>query len=518
MPIDSFDLTGSSSGRALAQSAQRLSTVRIVDLLPEQKRREALRLKACGVSLSTVNQLLDLETLGLLHSLAGEANVERARDAMFSGKKINATEDRAVLHMALRANRDDAFQVDGEDVLPDVLATRRAFLSFAEEVRGGDRIDHVINIGIGGSDLGPMMLHEALAPHRLASGERGPSVDFVSNVDPFHLAQALDGKDPARTLVIVVSKTFTTRETLANASAAKQWLIASLGAEALSGHLAAVSSNVDAAMEFGVAHNRIFGFADWVGGRFSVWGPVGLSVAIGSGAAAFEEVLAGAREMDQHFQAAPLHENLPIQLALVGVWNSTFLKRSTRAVLPYAQALYRLPAYLQQVEMESNGKSTGRDGLPLPHLTSPIVWGEPGTNGQHAFHQLLHQGSSIHPADFIAVAQPMAPVESDDSRHGLLLANALAQSDSLMRGKSSIEEPHRHFPGNRPSSFILVDSLSPRCIGSFLSLFEHKIFVEGVLWNTGSFDQWGVELGKVAADKIVLDMSVNGHSVEAYVP
>ena len=518
MPIQPFDLTGSSAGRALGKAAQRLAAARIADLHDEPGRLDALRLKACGISVSTANQSLDLDAFKRLQSLADEAGIERARAAQFSGEKINATEGRAVLHMALRASKGDRFQVDGSDVMPDVLATRRAFLGFAESVRTEGQFDHVVNIGIGGSDLGPLMLHEALAPHRLASNKSAPSISFVSNVDPFHLAQALHGKDPARTLFVVVSKTFTTQETMANAQAAKQWIVDALGLEAVSRHFSAVSSNVEAAVAFGVPPERIFGFADWVGGRFSVWGPVGLSVALGSGAAAFEELLAGARAMDQHFQKTALSENLPVQLALVGVWNASFLNHPTRAVLPYAQALHRLPAYLQQAEMESNGKSVGRDGSALSHHTSPVVWGEPGTNGQHAFHQLLHQGTAIHPADFVAVASPMAETQINDSRHQFLVANAIAQADSLMRGRPAAEDPHRQFPGNRPSTFILLEDLSPSSIGALVALFEHKIFVEGVLWNTHSFDQWGVELGKVAAGQVFHEMSTSGLPVDRYVP
>lgn len=513
--VDALSITG------LKEHAKRVKGIGLQALqsLEGRTKRWVLQPTGSGWRFDFTKQCVDEEAWQGLERLAHLADWKGARDLQFSGAPINRTEGRAVLHMALRANEGDTFQVDGADVMGEVLATRKAFLGFAERVRRGEysaadgnAFTHVINIGIGGSDLGPVMVHEALAPLRQREG--APlDVRFVSNVDPFHLDLALQGIEPNRTLVVIVSKTFTTQETMANAHRALEWLKSSLGDKA-SLHLAAVSSNVEGAGEMGIPADRVFGFGNWVGGRFSLWGPVGLAIALGSGAAAFESLLAGARRMDLHFQEAEANENVPLHLALLEVWNVNLLGSNSRGVLPYAQALHRLPAYLQQAEMESNGKSVGRDSLPISWQTHPVVWGEPGTNGQHAFHQLLHQGTEIHPVDFIAFANPMG---GDAAMHGLLLDNAIAQAEAFCVGRkkedvyeemsaAGVERmareeigPHRVFEGGRPSTFMLADSLSPDRLGGLIAAHEHKIFLEGVLWNLYSYDQWGVELGKSMA-------------------
>ena len=407
----------------------------------------------------------------------------------------------------------------------DVLSTREAALDFADEVRegqyttvSGGRFTHVINIGIGGSDLGPVMVHEALAPLRAKEG--APlDVRFVSNVDPFHLDQALQGCKAGSTLVVIVSKTFTTQETMANAERAVSWLREELG-EQTGAHLAAVTSNVEGAARMGIEENRVFGFGNWVGGRFSLWGPVGLAIALGSGGKAFRALLDGARAMDRHFQTSDAEANVPLHMALIEIWNVNALGMTSRVVLPYAQSLHRVPAYLQQAEMESNGKAVGRDGRPVRWATHPVVWGEPGTNGQHAFHQLLHQGTDVHPVEFIASREPQG---NDAHMHRLLLANAIAQAEAFCVGRSEDDvraemkdaghapeaidrvAPHRTFAGGRPSTFCLAEDLDARSLGALIAAYEHKIFLEGLLWNVFSYDQWGVELGKVLARQLLAD-------------
>ncbi len=450
-----------------------------------------------------------------LVDLAKESGLEGAIGELMAGVRLNATEDRAVLHMALRAQAGDAYSVDGQNVLEEVLAVRRRMLAFAEEVRADGRWRHVVHLGIGGSDLGPLMVHRAM--RRFATG---PEVHFVSNVDAAHLDAVLAGLDPRETLVVVVSKTFTTQETMANAQAARAWLVAALGESEVAAHFAAVSSRVDRAVAFGIRAERVFGFEDWVGGRYSLWGPVGLTVAMAIGAAHFEALLGGARAMDLHFRTAPLHENLPVVMALVGWCNVELGGMGSLAFLPYAQDLDRFPAYLQQTDMESNGKSMGRDGHRVGHATGPVVWGEPGTNGQHAFYQLLHQGTERIPTEFIAFREPLG---TDAGRHDLLLANAIAQAQALMAGQTPSQAlqvglaeglppataaeraPHRIFEGNRPSGFSLLDRLDPHHLGMLLAAHEHRIFVQGYLWNIHSFDQWGVELGKQLALRILAD-------------
>jgi glucose-6-phosphate isomerase len=465
------------------------------------------------------------ETLSLLCQLAREAGVERWRDAMFAGERINATEGRAVLHVALRNRGDRAQCVDGSDVMPEVRAVLGRMKDFAGQLRSGawpgrpgERITDVVNLGIGGSDLGPAMAAEALG----AYARGGPRLHYVSNVDGAHLGRVLEALRAETTLFCVVSKTFTTLETMQNARSARAWLVERLGEDAVRNHFVAVSTSLEAVAAFGIDPAHVFGFWDWVGGRYSLWSAVGLSLACGVGFDRFEELLEGAHEADEHFRTAPLEQNIPVLMALLGVWYANYWGAPTHAVLPYAQALARLPAYLQQLDMESNGKRVTRDGRPITaYSTGPVVWGEPGTNGQHAFYQLLHQGTHRVPADVIAFAHG---VYADGDHQPMLLANAIAQAEALMVGRTHGEVaqelaaaglpaeeverllPHRVFEGDRPTSFFLMDALTPRALGRLLALYEHKVFVQGVIWDVNSFDQWGVELGKQLAGRILTEL------------
>ncbi len=460
---------------------------------------------------------IDRTARELLLDLAEASGVAARRDAMFAGARINETEDRAVLHTALR-NPDGALELDGADVMAPVRDTLARMERFAGDVRAGrfkgagGRITDVVNIGIGGSDLGPAMAVAALAPFH-----GGPRVHFVSNVDGAHLHDVVAGLDPATTLVIVCSKTFTTIETMTNARSARAWMTG--GVREPEAQFAAVSSAVERTGAFGIAPERVFGFADWVGGRYSVWGPVGLALMIAIGPQRFREFLAGGAAMDTHFRTAPLRANMPVMLALVGIWHNQIAGHPTRAVLPYDQRLALLPAYLQQLEMESNGKRVAMDGTDLDRPSGPVVWGAPGTNGQHAFYQLLHQGTQIVPCEFLVAAQGHEPAL--EHHHQLLLANCLAQSEALMRGRSldqaralmteaglegaELERQARHrvFPGNRPSTTLLYPALTPETLGRIIALYEHRVFVEGVILGINSFDQWGVELGKELADRML---------------
>ncbi len=456
---------------------------------------------------------IDAETRDLLIALAEASNLTERREAMFKGACINETEGRAVLHTALR-NLDAEVQVDGRDVMPAVRETFARMEGFAEDVRSGrflgqgGAITDVVNIGIGGSDLGPAMAVLALAPYH-----SGPRCHFVSNVDGAHVADTLRGLNPETTLIIVASKTFTTIETMTNANTAKAWMAAKVQEPAQ--QFAALSSAQDKTSAYGIDPSRVFGFEDWVGGRYSMWGPIGLSLMIAIGPERFREFLAGAAEMDAHFRQAPLVENLPVLLALVGIWHNQVCDYATRAVLPYDQRLLRLPAYLQQLEMESNGKRVSMDGQDLDRHSGPVVWGEPGTNGQHAFYQLIHQGTRVIPCEFLVAAQGHEPDLSH--HHRLLVANCLAQSEALLRGRSLDEAReimrkkglegeelerqarHRVFPGNRPSTTLIYPKLTPHVFGQIIALYEHRVFVEGVILAINSFDQWGVELGKELA-------------------
>ncbi len=460
---------------------------------------------------------IDRTARELLLDLAEASGVAARRDAMFAGARINETEDRAVLHTALR-NPEWSLELDGVDVMPDLRDTLARMERFAGDLRAGrfkgagGRITDVVNIGIGGSDLGPAMAVAALDPFH-----DGPRVHFVSNVDGAHLHDVVAGLDPATTLVIVCSKTFTTIETMTNARSARAWMTG--GVRDPEVQFAAVSSSVERTSAFGIAPERVFGFADWVGGRYSVWGPVGLALMIAIGPQRFREFLGGGAAMDAHFRTAPLRANMPVMLALVGIWHNQISGHATRAVLPYDQRLARLPEYLQQLEMESNGKRVAMDGTDLARPSGPLVWGAPGTNGQHAFYQLLHQGTQIVPCEFLVAAEGHEPAL--EHHHELLLANCLAQSEALMRGRSlnaaralmaeagfegdELERQARHrvFPGNRPSTTLLYPALTPQMLGRIIALYEHRVFVEGVILGINSFDQWGVELGKDLAGQLL---------------
>jgi glucose-6-phosphate isomerase len=490
---------------------------------PERGQRLTLSLDDLWFDYS--KNLVTDETLELLLDLARSAGVEAWRDRMFAGEAINLTEDRAVLHVALRNRSLRPIMVNGQDVMPDVRRVLQQMRAFCDALHdgqwGGSRgqlITDIVNLGIGGSDLGPVMVTEALRPY----WRPGIRAHFVSNVDGTHLSQTLEGLEPASTLFIVASKTFTTQETLTNARSARDWLVRSLGVDAVPRHFVAVSTNRAAVVEFGIDASNMFPFWDWVGGRFSLWSAIGLSIAATIGMDHFEVLLTGAHEVDEHFRTESLATNIPVIMALLGIWYRNFLGYSAHAVLPYDQALHRFPAYLQQGDMESNGKRVDRDGRTIAdYATGPVVWGEPGTNG-HAFFQLLHQGADVVPADFLAAIHSQYEL---GNHHEILLANCLAQSEALMRGKTLAEArrelaaagltkevleglaPHKVFPGNRPSNTILFDRLTPRTLGRLIALYEHRIFVQGVIWNINSFDQWGVELGKQLAGRILDELT-----------
>jgi glucose-6-phosphate isomerase len=453
------------------------------------------------------------QTVGLLTDLARAAALEPLRDAMFAGEHINVTEDRAVLHIALRAPEGTVIEDEGHDVVPEVHEVLERMARFATAVRSaerrgvtGERLTNVVNIGIGGSDLGPAMAAIALD----AFVDRDLDLRFVSNVDGADLDLKLRGLDPARTLVIVASKTFTTLETMTNARTARAWLVDALGEDAVEHHFVALSTNLDEVSAFGIDPANAFGFWDWVGGRYSVDSAIGFSLMLGIGPAAFSDLLAGFHLIDEHFRSAPMAANAPVLLGLIGVWYSNFWNAQTHAVLPYSQELARFPAYLQQLDMESNGKSVTRQGATVEWETGPVIWGEPGTNGQHAFFQLLHQGTRLIPADLIGFNQPNHPFVD---HHDLLMANLFAQAEALAFGRSAdevratgIDEalvPHRAFAGNRPTTTILADRLTPSVLGQLVALYEHKVFTQGAIWDVNSFDQWGVELGKTLAQVII---------------
>jgi glucose-6-phosphate isomerase len=454
----------------------------------DRSRAQRMSRRACGMLYDFSKTALTEESFAALIDLAEAADVTAARDAMFAGEKINTTEGRAVLHTALRAGPDAVIEVDGVDVMPEVRATLARMADFAREVRAGEFTD-VVNIGIGGSDLGPAMASLALAPY-----SDGPRLHFVSNIDGAHIHDVLKGLNAATTLVLVASKTFTTIETMTNAETARRWMAKSVAEPAA--HFVAISSAEDKAAAFGIPAERVFGFEDWVGGRYSVWGPIGLSLMLAIGPEDFAMFLAGAAEMDAHFAQAPLTDNLPVIHALVGLWHHQVCGYKTRAVLPYDQRLSRLPAYLQQLEMESNGKRVSKTGEALSFGSGPIVWGEPGTNGQHAFYQLLHQGTQIVPAEFLVAMQGHEAELAH--HHALLVANCFAQSQALMLGRDH-DQPQRVFEGNRPSVTMAYEKLTPLMLGRIIALYEHRVFVEGAILGINSFDQFGVELGKALA-------------------
>lgn len=481
---------------------------RILDLFADPNRGAAFSISADGLFLDYSKTLIDAEVRAALLELARGAGLEAKRDAMCAGAPINTTEGRAVLHTALRDPDGPALHVDGTDIRPGIRDTLARMVAFAQTIRSGDAFDYVVNIGIGGSDLGPAMACAALAPYA-----DGPRLHFVSNIDGAHLADTLAGLNPRRTLVIVASKTFTTIETMTNAASARDWMVAGGGRP--EGAFAAVSTALGRTAAFGIPPERVFGFADWVGGRYSVWGPVGLALMIAIGPEHFAQFLAGARAMDRHFQTAPLDANMPVMLALTGLWHAQIAGHPTRAVLPYDQRLALLPAYLQQLEMESNGKGVTHAGAAPEAGTGPVVWGAPGTNGQHAFYQLLHQGTQVVPCEFMVGATGHEAHLAH--HHRLLVANCLAQSEALMTGRSTADvtarmiasgmdasaaaalAPHRTFPGNRPSTTLVWPRLTPFVLGQVIALYEHRVFVEGAVLDINSFDQWGVELGKEMA-------------------
>ncbi|MGH8932550.1 MAG: glucose-6-phosphate isomerase [Egibacteraceae bacterium] len=505
-------ITRTQEWRALERHHATIGAVHLRDLFTKDPgRAEAMTLEAGDLFLDYSKNRVTSETLGLLVALAERAGLRERVDAMFTGQRINSTEDRAVLHVALRAPRDARITLVGSngvgrDVVPGVHAVLDRMAGLSHQVRSGEwrgatgrRIRAVVNIGIGGSDLGPAMAYQALR----AFSDRSLDVRFVSNVDGADLSEAIRDLDPAETLFVVCSKTFTTLETLTNASAAKEWLVNALGDEhAIARHFVAVSTNARGVAEFGIDPAYMFEFWDWVGGRYSMDSAIGLSLMIAIGPERFAEMLAGFHQMDQHFRTAPLDRNMPVLLGLIGIWYGDFFGAQTHAVLPYSQALARLPAYLQQLDMESNGKSVDLQGEPIQTQTGPIVWGEPGTNGQHAFYQLIHQGTKLVPCDLIGFCQPLSDLEH---QHDLLMANLLAQAEALAFGRDH-PSPHRRFAGNTPTSTILATGLTPRTLGQLVALYEHKVFTQGVIWNIDSFDQWGVELGKVLAQHIAAEL------------
>jgi len=527
MVPDPVALTARPAWAALTAHHRELAGVTLGQLFADDPGRgERLTLEAAGIYLDYSKNRITDETLRLLIELARQLDLGARVEAMFRGDKINVSERRAVLHVALRAPPGTSIVVDGIDVVPEVQAVLRKMSEFADRVRGGSwrghtgkPIRHVINIGIGGSDLGPVMAYEALRFY----STRDISFGFVSNVDGTDFVEAVRGLDPAATLFIVSSKTFTTLETMTNAHAAREWLVAGLAGDetAVARHFVAVSTNAEAVAAFGIDTDNMFVFWDWVGGRYSMESAIGLSTMIAIGPTHFRELLAGFHAMDEHFRSAPLERNLPVILGLLSIWYNDFFGAQTVAVLPYEQYLLRFPAYLQQLTMESNGKHVTLDGRPVEVDTGPIYWGEPGTNGQHSFYQLIHQGTRLIPCDFIAFAQALNPL---GGQHDLLLANVFAQGEALAFGKTADELkregvpdwliPQRTFDGNRPSNTLLLDRLTPWALGSLVALYEHSVFTQGVIWSIDSFDQWGVELGKALAQRIVPELGKDEPSLK----
>ena len=515
-------VSSSPAWRALVDHHGRIASVHLRDLFgkdPQRFQRFSLRFHDLLLDYSK-NRVTE-ETMRLLRGLAVQADVAGWRERMFSGEKINLTENRAVLHVALRNRSNRPILVDGRDVMPDVNRVLAHMRELSDAVRSGawkgytgKAIRDVVNVGIGGSDLGPVMVTEALKPF----AKRDLGVHFVSNVDGTHLVETLRTCHPETTLFIIASKTFTTQETMTNAHSAKRWLLAAANDEAaVSRHFVALSTNTAEVRKFGIDPAHMFEFWDWVGGRYSLWSAIGLSIAVSIGFERFEELLTGAHDMDEHFRSASLELSLPVTLALLGIWYNDFFDAQTHAILPYDQYLHRFPAYFQQGDMESNGKSATREGLPADVSTGPVIWGEPGTNGQHAFYQLIHQGTKLVPCDFLAPAKSHNPL---GDHHAILVSNFLAQTEALMRGKTEDEVrrelaaegksgdaleklvPHKLFAGNHPTNSLLFEQLTPRTLGRLIALYEHKIFVQGVIWNINSFDQRGVELGKQLAKAI----------------
>tara|TARA_R110001592_G_scaffold3525_35_gene20284 strand:- start:1485 stop:3074 length:1590 start_codon:yes stop_codon:yes gene_type:complete len=485
---------------ALDDHSKTMKDTYIRDLFKADDKGEKTRFDDFHIRLDSMlydfsKQRLNRDTIDKLCAYAQACDLEGWRSKMFGGEAINITEDRAVLHTALRNGTDEGLMINGQDIHTDIKATLKKMKVFSNALREEKRFTHIVNIGIGGSDLGAAMAYEALRPF----ADPTINVHFVSNVDASHLAEALKNVEPEKTLFIVASKTFTTQETITNANTAKRWLQEKLGVQDVSDHFVAISQNIDGAAQFGITPDRIFPIWDWVGGRFSLWSAVGLALCIGIGYDNFATMLGGAHAMDTHFKTAPLRENIPVMLSLIGMWNRNFLNYESLAVIPYDQYLHRFPAYLQQLDMESNGKSVDRNHHRIPYHTGPIIFGEAGTNSQHAFFQLIHQGTNIVPCEFIMTIKSQNPTGDHQNK---LLANAIAQTKALMDGRTH-DDPHKVFEGNRPSSTLVLEELTPYTLGMLIALYEHKIFVQGVLWNINSFDQCGVELGKVLAGQIV---------------
>ena len=515
-------LTARPEWQALSAHFEQQKSVHLRQLFQaDPGRAQRFSAEGAGILLDYSKHRINEQTLSLLLALADSVGLRERIDAMFSGQKINATEGRAVLHVALRTPRSKQIVVDGKDVVPEVHAVLDKMGEFAKRVRlgawlghTGKRIKNIVNVGIGGSDLGPAMAYDALR----AYGDRGLTLRFVSNVDASDFAEAVQGLDAAETLFIVCSKTFTTIETLTNAKTARSWLIEKLGDEsAVRKHFVAVSTNAAEVAKFGIDTANMFEFWDWVGGRYSYTSAIGLSVLVAIGPEHFSEMLAGFHEMDEHFRTTPFAQNLPVLLGLLGIWYDNFFGAESHAVLPYDQYLSRFPAYLQQLDMESNGKSVTIDGEAIAYQTGPIIWGQPGTNGQHAFYQLIHQGTKLIPCDFIGFAKSLNPL---GDHHDQLMANFFAQTEALAFGKTAAEVKaegvpdalvnHKTFEGNRPTSTIMAESLSPAVLGKLVALYEHKVFVQGAVWGLNSFDQWGVELGKVLAKRIASELTASG--------
>lgn len=532
-------LTQHPSWQSLCQHQKIMSTQHMRDLFnADPKRFDTFSLSHEDLLLDYSKHRITSETLTLLFQMAREAKIENWRDRMFSGEKINITENRAVLHTALRNRSNTPVYVDGNDVMPEVNAVLAQMRSFTEKVRSGSwtgytgkAITDIVNIGIGGSDLGPVMVCDALKPY----ASPNLNVHFVSNIDGAHLMRALEKCNPETTLFIVASKTFTTQETMTNATSARTWFLEAAKDNAhVAKHFVALSTNAKAVEAFGIDTNNMFAFWDWVGGRYSLWSAIGLSIALYVGMDHFEHLLAGGHAMDNHFKTAPLEQNMPVIMAMIGVWYNNFFHVDTHAILPYDQGLARFAAYLQQADMESNGKFVCRDGTDVKYKTGPVIWGEAGTNGQHAFYQLIHQGTQTVPADFLMPIHSHYQVGSNgDQHHKILLANFLAQTQALMLGKTreearaeleaqglsgdALEEllPHKVFQGNRPTTSIMFDKLTPYTLGKLIALYEHKIFVQGIIWDINSYDQWGVEYGKQIAQQI-LPLLMNGDTINNF--
>jgi len=524
--LKKIDPTTTKSWRLLSEHCGKLKGVHMRDLFAEDPRRfEKLSVHFNDILVDCSKNRVTEETLNLLVDLAEEAGLRDGIEKMFTGDRINETEDRAVLHVALRNLSNTPIFVDGKDVMPEVNAVLHKMKAFSHKVISGEwrgytgrRISDIVNIGIGGSDLGPVMVTECLKPY----AKEGMTAHFVSNVDGTHMAETLKKLDPQTTLFMVASKSFTTQETMTNAFTARAWFLDRAKEEGhVAGHFVAVSTNTEKVRAFGIDRENMFVFWDWVGGRYSLWSAIGLSIACTVGFENFKDLLKGAHEMDRHFRGAPFRRNIPVLLALLGIWYNNFFGSETEVILPYDQYMHRFPAYFQQGNMESNGKSVDRNGRRVSHQTGPIIWGEPGTNGQHAFYQLIHQGTKLIPADFLAPAVSHNPL---GDHHPILLSNFFAQTEALMNGKTGEEaarelrekgksddeisrlQPYMTFEGNRPTNSILFKKLTPEVLGSLIAMYEHKIFVQGLIWNIFSFDQWGVELGKQLAKKILPEL------------